>query len=65
MTDLVSISLDVGRPGHLARSYPVAWCKSGGVIALSGGLAGFCQAATAGSPTSEPSLKGAMVSSVM
>ena len=43
----------------------MAWCKSGGVIALSGGLPGVCQAATAGSPTSESSLKGAMVSTVM
>ena len=38
----------------------MAWCKSGGVIALSGGLAGLCQAATAGSPTSGSSLKGAI-----
>jgi hypothetical protein len=43
----------------------MAWRKSGGVISLSGGLAGFCQEATAGSPTSETSLKGAIVSSVM
>jgi len=43
----------------------MTWHKSGGVIALSGGLAGFCQAATAGSPTSGSTLKGAMVSSVM
>jgi hypothetical protein len=43
----------------------MAWCKSGRVIAISGGLAGFCQAATAGSHTSGFSLNGAMVSSVI
>jgi hypothetical protein len=35
------------------------------LIALSGRLAGFSQAATAGNPTSGSSLSGAMVSSVM
>jgi hypothetical protein len=48
-----------------AGSCPKAWCKSGGGIALSGGLGRLRQAATAGSPTIGSSLNGAMVSSVM
>lgn len=46
-------------------SCPIAWCKSGGVIALCGRVGRFDQAATAGSLTMGSSLNGAMVSSVM
>ena len=44
---------------------PLAWCKSGFDIALSGGVGRKFQAATAGSLTMGSSLNGAMVSSVM
>jgi hypothetical protein len=47
------------------RSCVIAWRKSGGVIAISSRLAGFCQVVTASSPTSGSLLKGALVSSVI
>jgi hypothetical protein len=47
------------------RSCPMAWCKSGGGIALSGRYGRVRQAATAGRLTMGSSLKGAMVSRVM
>jgi transposase len=46
-------------------SCPVAWCRIGYIIALSGKVGRFCQAATAGSLTMGSSLNPAMVSSVM
>ena len=43
----------------------MTWCSFAGVITALTGLSRIDQAATAGSPTIELSLKGAMVSSVM
>jgi len=43
----------------------MAWCESGGVIALSGGRAAYCQAGKTGSPTSGSSLKDVMDSSAI
>jgi len=61
-------SVSICRAVCIARSATIVppWHGvSGRVIAISGGLAGLCQAATAGSHTSGSSLKGAMVSSVI
>ena len=46
-------------------SCPEAWCKSAVGLRSPAGLAGFCQAATAGSVTIGSWLNGAMVSRVM
>ena len=46
-------------------SCPLAWCKSGGGIALSGGIGRVGQTAAAGRLTMGSSLRGAMVSGVM
>lgn len=53
--------VDIGR----WRSRPLGWCRSGGVIALSGLSGRLCHAATAGSMMMGSSLSGAIVSSVM